>query len=452
MAYNPPPSPWSVAGIGGMRFGDYIRDRNQQRKQDERVALLDERQAKLDEAEGIDRAINRARLGVVEVDPSDPQGRAIGRDAIRAQGVEPPSLDPKALAQSTLPAHLGGLAASALRGEPMPGLGGSEPSTEPPRAFSAGDYLRGLKPPVMESNLQRVPGAGSLYIDPSRTPEGRQRVEREVERAAEMARVEQERKRARDAAYQSAISAGASEQEANSFADAQAVGVTPYSYAPRTREQMFADLRERERITNPQGRGSDVNWQTFESGGKLYERNPRTGQTRAVTLPGGAPAAAKGETGDIPMANPESRTRILMGLPRAEQALGELERFLIDPESEDLRSVPETAFLDRITPGRYFQPEDVQAYKAAGERLASAILRVESGAAVTEDEARRYAQQFVPQPSDKPETARQKLEVLRSTIERMRALGGLTSGEQPVGARPPNVGVHGTGHTNPYRR
>jgi hypothetical protein len=44
MAYNPPPSPWSVAGIGGMRFGDYIRDRNQQRKQDARIAMLDQRQ------------------------------------------------------------------------------------------------------------------------------------------------------------------------------------------------------------------------------------------------------------------------------------------------------------------------------------------------------------------------------------------------------------------------
>jgi hypothetical protein len=253
--YNPPPSPWSVAGRGLLGVGDYIRDVSERRKRDVRIKALDERQAKLDEAEGIDRAINRARLGVVEVDPSDPQGRAIGRDAIRAQGVEPPSLDPKSLAQDTIPPHLGGLAGASLRGEPLPGLGGSEPSTAAPKAFSAGDYLRGLKPPAMESDLQRIAGAESLYIDPSRTPEGRQRAEREAERTAELARVEQERKRARDAAYQSAISAGASEPEAASFADAQAVGVTPYSYAPRTREQMFADLRERERIENPQGGG-----------------------------------------------------------------------------------------------------------------------------------------------------------------------------------------------------
>lgn len=190
--------------------------------------------------------------------------------------------------------------------------------------------------------------------------------------------------------------------------------------------------------------------QTFTMNGRTF---PDTPEGRTAALEWRQQLGGEDEQTGIQPASAEARTRILVGLPRAEQAMETIERFVTEEGD-----IPETSFLDRVTPGRYFQPESVQEYNAAANALATAILRVESGAAITDDEAKRYKDQFIPQPGDKPGTIQQKLARLRATLSRMRELGGLEAQQgQPTEAAPqfrlgqPQPMAQDSGPQNPFR-
>jgi len=169
-----------------------------------------------------------------------------------------------------------------------------------------------------------------------------------------------------------------------------------------------------------------VNWQIVQTDQGLVQVNPRTGETRPLGLQP-PPRATAGAGASRPT---EVQARIRVALPRAEEAMRQIEDFLgFDPETgefaEEGGRVPVESFLGRVTPGRFLQPEDVQAYDRAAEAVASAILRVESGAAITRQEIESYKRQFIPQPGDRPEVIRNKLSALRSTLASMRAVAGL---------------------------
>src|SRR5690606_39299902 len=111
----------------------------------------------------------------------------------------------------------------------------------------------------------------------------------------------------------------------------------------------------------------------------LVQVNPRTGETRPLGLqpPPRAGAAARPT---------EVQARIRVALPRAEEAIRQIEGFLgFDPTTgtfaEGGGRVPVESFLGRVTPGRFLQPEDVQAYDRAAAAAASATPRVAPGAA-----------------------------------------------------------------------
>ncbi|HEX6939363.1 MAG TPA: hypothetical protein VF158_08120 [Longimicrobiales bacterium] len=188
-----------------------------------------------------------------------------------------------------------------------------------------------------------------------------------------------------------------------------------------------------------------VNWQTVTTADGIVQVNPRTGEVRPLGLQ--APPRSTG-LGGRRMTEMQAKMRVAYA--RAVPALRQIEQFLgYDPETGQFAAgggdVPEESFLGRLTPGRYFQSPEVQAYDRAAEAVASAILRVESGAAITESEIESYKRQFVPRPGDKPEVVRRKLEALRTTLEAIREAANIPApagGGAAPGPTPPR---------NPFR-
>lgn len=71
--------------------------------------------------------------------------------------------------------------------------------------------------------------------------------------------------------------------------------------------------------------------------------------------------------------------------------------------------------------GQFFTSDDQQELEQAGNVLATAILRLESGAAVSKQEAENYAKQFTPQPFDSDDLLAQKAELRRIAVDRLKA-------------------------------
>lgn len=194
-----------------------------------------------------------------------------------------------------------------------------------------------------------------------------------------------------------------------------------------------------------------INWQTVQTDQGLVQVNPRTGQTRPLGLQ--APPRATGSGRPIT----EGQAKMQVALSRAEPALRTIEAFLgYDPETDTFAEgggrVPEESFIGRITPGRYFQSPEIQAYDQAAEAIASAILRIESGAAISAQEIESYRRQFIPQPGDKPEVIRQKLHALRTTLDAIRRASGVEGA--PGAAMPDRPAASPSASTaprNPFR-
>ena len=78
--------------------------------------------------------------------------------------------------------------------------------------------------------------------------------------------------------------------------------------------------------------------------------------------------------------------------------------------------------------GRFAQREQVQRYNAAGAAIASAFLRVESGAAITVAEAEDMMRTMLPQPGDKDGTVALKLEMLQAQMGALQNAASLVPG------------------------
>lgn len=74
--------------------------------------------------------------------------------------------------------------------------------------------------------------------------------------------------------------------------------------------------------------------------------------------------------------------------------------------------------------GNYLQSADYQKYKQAASNFITAILRRESGAAVSPAEFDRYDKELMPQPGDSKEVLAQKAEARRVAIEGMKKGAG----------------------------
>lgn len=128
----------------------------------------------------------------------------------------------------------------------------------------------------------------------------------------------------------------------------------------------------------------------------------------------------------------EIATRASLVYPRAAEAAQTLERFYTSgaPLKSKASQIPIV--------GNYLMSDDEQQLNQAAETVASAILRLESGAAVTQNEVRSYAKQFIPQPGEGANVLAQKRATLRTQLEQMRrvASGASGGGEPEVVATP----------------
>jgi hypothetical protein len=74
--------------------------------------------------------------------------------------------------------------------------------------------------------------------------------------------------------------------------------------------------------------------------------------------------------------------------------------------------------------GNYVQSPEYQKYKQASSNFITALLRQESGAAISKSEFERYEKEYMPQPGDGPEVLAQKSEARRVAIEGMKKGAG----------------------------
>jgi hypothetical protein len=74
--------------------------------------------------------------------------------------------------------------------------------------------------------------------------------------------------------------------------------------------------------------------------------------------------------------------------------------------------------------GNYVQSPEYQKYKQASSNFITALLRQESGAAISKSEFERYDKEYMPQPGDGPEVLAQKSEARRVAIEGMKKGAG----------------------------
>jgi hypothetical protein len=133
-----------------------------------------------------------------------------------------------------------------------------------------------------------------------------------------------------------------------------------------------------------------------------------------------------GVKGQQDVAKPsEFSNKAALVYPRAAEAAQALAPFFSS-------GMPAKSMLGRMTFGQYGLDERTQRAVQAAETISSAILRLESGAAISEHEVKEYARQFLPQPGDSKEVLLQKQQTLATQLERMRMAAFPTMHREPA--------------------
>jgi hypothetical protein len=155
------------------------------------------------------------------------------------------------------------------------------------------------------------------------------------------------------------------------------------------------------------------------------------------TTPEGGIEFIQGAGAATPFREQESKDIVFAA--RAEGALAAL-----DPVADQLANVaPRLLEYVPLGQGRKFQDPLFQVANNAGLEFLAAILRKDTGAAITAQEIEIYGQTYLPQPGDSPEALAQKKEArsraLRALQAPMRpeateAVSGAVEGETPAPA------------------
>jgi len=164
--------------------------------------------------------------------------------------------------------------------------------------------------------------------------------------------------------------------------------------------------------------GTFQDWEASKKGGMSLQVDPATG---AVTFQQG---------GNIkPMTEAQSKDAVFA--TRAEGALKVLDG-RVDPNdpqspylSDSLTSLPEAVGGKTPMVGNYMKSPEYQRAEQAGLEFLQAILRKDTGAAITSQEQTEYGRVYLPQPGDGPQVLEQKRQ------SRQRALEALKAGMPP---------------------
>lgn len=154
--------------------------------------------------------------------------------------------------------------------------------------------------------------------------------------------------------------------------------------------------------------------QINETTGQFFAINPPTGFT-VETTPEGGTRIVQGPGAGTSFR--EQETKDIVYATRAEGALADLE-----PVADELANLAPRLFeYVPLGQGRQFQSPEYQRANVAAMEFLAAILRKDTGAAITQQEIEIYGQTYLPQPGDSPQVLEQKARARRRAIDALRA-------------------------------
>lgn len=153
--------------------------------------------------------------------------------------------------------------------------------------------------------------------------------------------------------------------------------------------------------------GTFQDWEASKKGGMSLTVDPTTG---AVSFQQGQNMK--------PLTEGQSKDTVFA--TRAEGALP-----LIDKFGDALTSLPETMAGGVPVVGNYAKSKEFQQAEQAGKEFLQAVLRKDTGAAITAEETSEYGSVYLPRPGDSPELLAQK------KVSRQRALDAIKAGMPP---------------------
>lgn len=158
--------------------------------------------------------------------------------------------------------------------------------------------------------------------------------------------------------------------------------------------------------------------------------NKRTGEYQPIggaKAPSGTQLRVNPETGEVefmqgagmkPLTEGQSKDTVF-----ATRAAGAMP--ILDENENALTNLGESVGSSVPVVGNYLRSEEYQKAEQAGLEFLQAILRKDTGAAITSQEQTEYGRVYLPQPGDGPEVIRQKRE------SRARALEAIKAGMPP---------------------
>lgn len=148
--------------------------------------------------------------------------------------------------------------------------------------------------------------------------------------------------------------------------------------------------------------------------GEFKPINPPSGMALRTT-PGGGVEVVQGPGAGATFR--EQETKDIIYATRAEGALADLE-----PVASQLANLTPRLFeYVPLGQGRQFQTPEYQRANVAAMEFLAAILRKDTGAAITQQEIEIYGQTYLPQPGDSQQVLEQKARARRRAIEALRA-------------------------------
>ena len=163
-------------------------------------------------------------------------------------------------------------------------------------------------------------------------------------------------------------------------------GVQEYEYA---KEQGF--------------KGTFQDWEASKKGGMSLTVDPVTGEV-SFQQGGNIKPLTEGQSKDATYST------------RAEGALP-----IIDSMGEALTSLPQSMGAGLPVVGNYTKTKEYQQAEQAGNEFLQAVLRKDTGAAITSNEMAEYGSVYLPRPGDGPELLEQKKQSRRRALAAMKA-------------------------------
>lgn len=170
--------------------------------------------------------------------------------------------------------------------------------------------------------------------------------------------------------------------------------------------------------------GESMKLNIVPEGGTLVATNPRTG-THQTIVSGGQKSLKEHETKDAMWAERLLRSDGEIGkIAGIDQETGKPLAGAYNPARGANRFAPDSPGIANLYTANLFNSTNWQRYQQAAREGIAAVLRKDTGAAVTQQEWDLYFPMLYPQPGDAPEVVLQKQRSRQAAAQAMRAASG----------------------------